>query len=579
MLVQLPLVSVIVPVYNSSQWLKECLQSLHEQTLSNIEILCINDGSTDNSREIIKNYMQLDNRFFLVDSRNNGVTNARKIGINKARGKYIGFVDSDDYVTKDFFEKLYDAASHSDADIAIATRQLRFSETEKNFFYCGKEIININNVEDRISYLCSGILWNKIYKREFAQFIANKYYISKYKICEDNTFTFFAIILAKKIITINSVCYFYRLTPYSITRKKISIEDVLEIYNAFKYILNEIQGIYNKNNTKYKKVCFELSKKDTREFNKYKKITKFHQRKDCFSKIKEMSLIESFLINTKIKDISFTINYLIFIVCNKFRAIKETIIGLTKRFYPLLLIKNNIKKILIIYKAKKNGNYFDASQINFRVYETNFFTKNITKNSPEIIVSLTSYPERIKQAYYTLYSLVHQNMQPNKIELWLSKEEFNGSQSLPYEIFKLSEYGVQICWTNHNIKSYKKIIPAVINHPDSIIITADDDIYYHKNWLSDLYNAWNKNRDLHVIPCHRMHKIILDKNVPLPYEHWLHAIHDVRPHIRHLATGCGGVLQFQDAEALPGPRCGGLPAPPQRQLLFRQDSLLPGFRQ
>ena len=194
-----PLISVIVPIYNSEKFLSECLQSIQKQTLSNIEIICVNDGSTDRSREIINEFSQKDSRFVLVETFHIGPTNARKYAMNLATGEYIGFVDSDDYITNDYFEKLYKSIYEADAEIAIATRQLRFSDREKNYFYCGNEIYDNNfTTQDRSSFLVSGIMWNKIYKRNFALYISNKFYHNTCLVCEDNSFTIFAILLAKK---------------------------------------------------------------------------------------------------------------------------------------------------------------------------------------------------------------------------------------------------------------------------------------------------------------------------------------------------------------------------------------------
>ena len=525
-----PLVSVIIPIYNSEQWLLDCLQSLYKQSLSNIEFICVNDGSTDRSRDIVTQFSKKDPRFILINTLNNGPTNARKLGINIAQGKYIGFVDSDDYVTNDYFEKLYKAAQKSDADIVITTRQLRFSKNEKYFFFCGNENYNEISIQDRISYFNSGIIWNKIYKKDFAVFISNKFYKDTYHVCEDNFFTFFALILAKKIVSINTVCYFYRINSLSITKRKATTQMVYNIYYAFENILNKF------NNLNYIVQELDIDINDLI----YKKALKSRQRADCFSRLKDLSLIEIFFINIHLKDFQFTYNYIYFICHLILGKIKLKINRLSNKYILLNKIKKSLKKIIVIHSAKKNGKYCDTSKITFN--NIDICHNNQKNTSPELIVSLTSYPERIKQACYTLHSLLMQNKQPDKIELWLSKEEFKGYNQLPNNLLKLKDHGVKICWTKSNIRSYKKIIPAIKLHPEAIIVTADDDIYYHKDWLKDLYTTWKNSKDLHIIPCHRMHKILLDKNLPLPYDNWLHVIQDNTPHIRHFPTGCGGVL-------------------------------------
>lgn len=101
-------VSVIIPVYNTEKFLRKCLDSVCNQTLQDIEIICINDCSTDGSSEILREYAGKDNRIKLIELfENGGAAKARNIGIDIAHGEYIGFVDSDDFVDLDFYEKLY----------------------------------------------------------------------------------------------------------------------------------------------------------------------------------------------------------------------------------------------------------------------------------------------------------------------------------------------------------------------------------------------------------------------------------------------------------------------------------------
>lgn len=116
----MPKVSVIIPIYNVEQYLRRCLDSIINQTLTDIEIICVNDGSTDNSPQILEEYAKADNRIKIINQVNSGVSEARNTGIKNASGEYIGWVDPDDYVDTDYFEKLYTAATENNADIACA---------------------------------------------------------------------------------------------------------------------------------------------------------------------------------------------------------------------------------------------------------------------------------------------------------------------------------------------------------------------------------------------------------------------------------------------------------------------------
>ena len=128
----MPKVSVVVPVYNVDKYLERCLDSLVYQTLKDIEIVIVNDGSTDKSAEIIKKYVQsYPNKVFAFEKENGGLSDARNFGIKKCHGDYIGFVDSDDYVSLDMFKKLYEKAISKDFDITVCDVRLVWKNKSK----------------------------------------------------------------------------------------------------------------------------------------------------------------------------------------------------------------------------------------------------------------------------------------------------------------------------------------------------------------------------------------------------------------------------------------------------------------
>ena len=114
-----PKISVIIPCYNVEKYLRECLDSVVNQTLKDIEIICVNDGSTDGTQKILEEYAQKDDRILLINKPNGGLSLARNTGMEKMRGEYVAFLDSDDWVDLDFYEKLYNAAKQNGADSAI----------------------------------------------------------------------------------------------------------------------------------------------------------------------------------------------------------------------------------------------------------------------------------------------------------------------------------------------------------------------------------------------------------------------------------------------------------------------------
>ena len=155
-------VSVIVPFYNSEKYLKRCLDSLVRQTLKDIEIIMVNDGSTDNGPDIVKSYMS-DDRIRIIDKENGGQASARNLGLTVASGDYIIFIDSDDYVESDLCEKLYDAILKG-FDIVVSDYYM-VDGNEKKYNKISSCLEGEISLRD---YLLTTVCpWNKIYKKSF----------------------------------------------------------------------------------------------------------------------------------------------------------------------------------------------------------------------------------------------------------------------------------------------------------------------------------------------------------------------------------------------------------------------------
>lgn len=175
-----PKISVIVPVYNTETYLRQCIGSLLSQTLEDIEVICVNDGSTDKSLAIIEEYMKKDDRVKLITQENCGIAAARNKGRYLARGEYIAFMNSDDYAKPDMFQKLYESAKEYDTDItmcAVTTldaSSMSFSDVEAYYTLelfneeYNDRAIRPDETYDFMFRLCVSP-WNKIYRREFME--------------------------------------------------------------------------------------------------------------------------------------------------------------------------------------------------------------------------------------------------------------------------------------------------------------------------------------------------------------------------------------------------------------------------
>lgn len=157
-----------------------------------------------------------------------------------------------------------------------------------------------------------------------------------------------------------------------------------------------------------------------------------------------------------------------------------------------------------------------------------------------VIISLTSYPARMNSIMYTLRSLMTQTVKPDKIILWLTEGQYPRREAgVPLEILNLRKYGLTIGWYDRPIRSYTKLIPALQQYPDAIIVTADDDIQYRKDWLEGLYNAYLKEPKM--VHCYCSHRVSIKDGKFLPYNLWQHVIQDSKSY-DNLLMGVGGVL-------------------------------------
>lgn len=168
-----PLISVLVPIYNVEKYLRECLDSLKCQTLEDLEIICINDGSTDSSREIIEEYLRTDSRFKVIDKPNSGYGASMNMGLDQCTGKYIGILESDDFMNADGFEKMYLAAERHDAEVVKSDFYLYWSTPtpiDKRFYLVDECVSGVVNpqIEREIFYRKPSI-WSAIYRRSFLE--------------------------------------------------------------------------------------------------------------------------------------------------------------------------------------------------------------------------------------------------------------------------------------------------------------------------------------------------------------------------------------------------------------------------
>ena len=344
-----PLVSIIISAYNTEQYIRQCLNSVINQTFKDFEVIVINDFYSDNTYKIIEEFKQKDDRFTVINSEKNyGLGFARNQGLKVAKGKYITFIDSDDWVKNNYVETLYSTIEKHNADFVSADYTLYNNATSAYFqdkknltFYKQSDFYNFEITEENIKKqilldtpnIC---VWAKIFKREFL--LSNNIYF-KIEFFEDNLFIWEVIANSKKFLFIKDSIYYYRLN-----RKGSFVDTHRNKFIFYNSVLFE--------NLKTNLLCNNIYEKYRREFFSYISIRTFIFMKmsilpyselaTMFSEFREKFYTKDFVLsyevlNTKSKITLFTfylclkynINYVLILkICNLCSKFKSALVNL-----------------------------------------------------------------------------------------------------------------------------------------------------------------------------------------------------------------------------------------------------------
>lgn len=244
-------VSVIVPVYNVEQYLSDCLESICRQTLKGIEIIVVNDGSTDNSLSIIESFQQKYSNMKLINKKNGGLSSARNAGIKVATAPYLCFIDSDDFIDLDAIEKMYKKAITTNAPLVVCnmllfwsdkiTRDYRFWNMDQHKTYSEAELLEMLLTDTIGSQCCNKLYDSQTWKTNSLLFREGRYY-------EDIDMAFRIIKVYQHAVFINDTLYKYRMRAGSIVAvpSKKKIEDfVLNTVEAITFILENMDYVDN----------------------------------------------------------------------------------------------------------------------------------------------------------------------------------------------------------------------------------------------------------------------------------------------------------------------------------------------
>lgn len=279
------LISVIVPIYNMEKYLNKCVDSILNQTYSNMEILLIDDGSTDLSPKICDEYMKTDSRIKVFHKKNGGLSDAKNFGIKKASGKYVAFVDSDDWIENNMYENMYYKLKDTKSNIVVCGRYIEYENGEKKEWYNKNEIIM--NKEQSLIYLNSFYNFDmsscdKLYEKSLFDNIEFPYG----KKCEDAYTTYLLFNKADRVTYIPKCFYHYFQRSGSISRnEKINMDYIYAAEKQLKFFITKYPHLIYIAETNYAfsvKSIFQVSVERklqlTDEFNlKRKEVKKYYK--------------------------------------------------------------------------------------------------------------------------------------------------------------------------------------------------------------------------------------------------------------------------------------------------------------
>ena len=272
-------VSVIIPVYNAERYLRECLDSVINQTLQDIEIICVDDGSTDNSLALLKEYQEKDNRIKILEQENKGAGAARNLGLQNSIGDYVIFFDSDDYCKKGTLELLYKDIIENNSDISVCHSTSFELRNNKKFFteitysvnsqYLeGKTYFNPRMVNDCIFQIFTGWPWDKLYCRKFL--IDNKLEFQNIRHSNDTYFVLYSLCIANKVSFIQDNLIYHRILNSSLSNTREKAPECF--YFALKKIYDDLQAnnIYEMYKNSFIDYCITFSQWHIEKINDYK---------------------------------------------------------------------------------------------------------------------------------------------------------------------------------------------------------------------------------------------------------------------------------------------------------------------
>ncbi len=282
---QEPKISIVIPVYNVKRYLPQCLDSLLAQTFSDFELICVDDGSSDGSLEILQEYQAKDPRIQILNQTNQGAAIARNKGIKFASGEYLFILDSDDHFHLELLEKCYHKAKKTGAEIVLYDAQYFDNETGENIpinytlapeLFPNKEVFSAKETASTLYQATQSSAWKQMFKTSFIK--ENHLCFQSMQMMNDSFFTYAALSISQKITVIDEILLFYRFNNQSSIVSNPDKEPLAPI--KFALVLKEFleeRGLFSSFQRTFSDKFIELSMWHSSRLNQYRSLEQFYQ--------------------------------------------------------------------------------------------------------------------------------------------------------------------------------------------------------------------------------------------------------------------------------------------------------------
>lgn len=629
------MVSVIVPTYNREKEIARAINSILSQTYVHYEIIIVDDGSTDNTSEVVEKIEDDRIRYIRLD-KNQGACHARNVGIQESKYDYIAFLDSDDEWLPHKLEIQMDKMLHSTDDVGMIycrMGSIRRNKQERGIYppYEWPDDIPLEGDIFRLLLWKNTIgtpamLARKKCLEQVGGFLENLHCLQDWelalRIAKNWRIGFVDDVLVELHKVENSIstnhgwhlvarCYIvsqYRKEMEEAGLLNLVVDEIMEkakehgvqeeitelLHRDFVLGANGVEERMEDNMEDRIEADDVVTQPCADGGERMKSMTVGNDNvTGTNTQLQEITHIVGQIeklrwnIDAKLQNKRLPERQVLEVLADAMEGVDEITRlhpkkGVWERFYQdarqgrvstgfcdkieewqketlnwvdhmesrrlIQILQEEVQRQAVLLK-RLGSNYnvrvgwyppINKEKISYAIETEHALGITSQKRSRRIIVSLTSYPDRMYDIKYTLYSLLHQSLKPDEVILWLAKEQFpNGEADIAPSLLAMKENGLTISWCE-DIKSYKKLIPALEAYPEDIIVTADDDMYYAENWLELLYQSYMENPD--CVHAHRAHCVKLSGDGFAPYGCWEKKVERKEATFAAFPTSGGGAL-------------------------------------